>query len=565
MFLMSKTRSREYIADLNLGHFLVRSSPVESLLHSDSSTSVEVLERLEQLKCAVVRCFRAPCQDDALPQHVQLAHFSAAQLLKNLFRHYATPTASILLLPNRYANSVWTRALKWAFKWRSVHLKSLSEFHRTSLEARQVYLQGEDSLLLLLTHPVQDCRVNWRENTYDRAAFSVAVAHYLAKHEQLWHPLEQQPTTVAKWLELAERQYQIYFENGAETTHFVYGITLWKRGVVKDYLFSPGSKVRYLRWRSEKMPELSHRTRLVAWGQKRPRFADHCHMATMEDGFIRSIGLGSDYNLPRSLVIDRKGIYYNYQSESDLFRLLRETRITDTQRSQAQWVREQLVNQGLSKYNAVASHQSAERYVSGNKKNILVIGQVDDDASIACSTDAVRSCQELIIAARLSSPDAHLIYRPHPDVVAGNRASPIDPKVLEKNVDVVVTEVSTVSLLSVVQEVHTMTSTVGFEALLRKLPVYCYGMPFYAGWGLTMDALRCESRARALDLDTLTYVTLLKYPRYIDLESGLFIEAKDLITQLTRELGSVAYQAGNGHRGRRVVKKYINIAKASLT
>lgn len=32
-----------------------------------------------------------------------------------------------------------------------------------------------------------------------------------------------------------------------------------------------------------------------------------------------------------------------------------------------------------------------------------------------------------------------------------------------------------------------MTSTLGFEALLRGKPVTCLGMPFYAGWGLTRD------------------------------------------------------------------------------
>ena len=38
----------------------------------------------------------------------------------------------------------------------------------------------------------------------------------------------------------------------------------------------------------------------------------------MEDGFIRSVGLGSDFNWPYSLVLDEKGIYYDPSRPSGL-------------------------------------------------------------------------------------------------------------------------------------------------------------------------------------------------------------------------------------------------------
>ena len=44
-------------------------------------------------------------------------------------------------------------------------------------------------------------------------------------------------------------------------------------------------------------------------------------------------------------------------------------------------------------------------------------------------------------------------------------------------------------LLGIVDEVHTLTSLTGFEALLRGIEVHAYGGPFYAGWGLTMIGL----------------------------------------------------------------------------
>lgn len=64
------------------------------------------------------------------------------------------------------------------------------------------------------------------------------------------------------------------------------------------------------------------------------------------------------------------------------------------------------------------------------------------------------------------------------------------------------------------KELHTITSLSGFEALIRGIPVHCYGLPFYAGWGLTRDLFKCERRTRILDLEILIYVSLVEYASY---------------------------------------------------
>jgi capsular polysaccharide export protein len=38
-------------------------------------------------------------------------------------------------------------------------------------------------------------------------------------------------------------------------------------------------------------------------------------------------------------------------------------------------------------------------------------------------------------------------------------------------------------LINQVNEVWTMTSLLGFEALIRGKSVTCLGLPFYCGWG----------------------------------------------------------------------------------
>ena len=58
-------------------------------------------------------------------------------------------------------------------------------------------------------------------------------------------------------------------------------------------------------------------------------------------------------------------------------------------------------------------------------------------------------------------------------------------------------------LISRVDEVHTITSLVGLNALLQKKIVFTYGMPYYAGWGLTHDKHQCPRRKRKLSIEEL--------------------------------------------------------------
>jgi capsular polysaccharide export protein len=72
-------------------------------------------------------------------------------------------------------------------------------------------------------------------------------------------------------------------------------------------------------------------------------------------------------------------------------------------------------------------------------------------------------------------------------------------------------------VLAVVQEVWTMTSLLGFEALIRGLPVTCLGAPFYAGWGLTRDLGPVPDRRSARpSVSALAHAVLIAYPRYHD-------------------------------------------------
>ena len=83
-----------------------------------------------------------------------------------------------------------------------------------------------------------------------------------------------------------------------------------------------------------------------------------------------------------------------------------------------------------------------------------------------------------------------------------------------------------------VDSIHTMTSLVGFEGLLRKKKVYTYGLPFYAGWGLTEDAIQIDRRHRVLSLSELVFGALIQYPTYISMQSKMYSNPEQIVDEL---------------------------------
>jgi capsular polysaccharide export protein len=130
-----------------------------------------------------------------------------------------------------------------------------------------------------------------------------------------------------------------------------------------------------------------------------------------------------------------------------------------------------------------------------------------------------------LTAATQANPGARLIYKPHPDVESGLRPGQISDRDLAGLADVVARRADPLSLIAACDEVWTMTSLLGFEALIRGKPVTCLGAPFYAGWGLTRDLGPLPDRRRHADdghplprpdLIQLVHAALIAYPRYFD-------------------------------------------------
>lgn len=307
---------------------------------------------------------------------------------------------------------------------------------------------------------------------------------------------------------------------------YVYQFPYWKHPVVKQCF--PASRVVFV----ESVTKLPENAVLVLWGV-RPLpegVAAGVRVWRMEDGFLRSVGLGADLVRPMSWIVDRQGIYYDATQVSDLEQLLAETKFDASLLAKASALRARVVASGLTKYN-VGSRRWLRPAHAG--RVILVPGQVESDASLAFGAPGERTNIGVLRAVRLAHPDAYVLYKPHPDVFARLRAEGQNEQSAHRWCDEVVTDVAMGDLLAVVDEVHVMTSLAGFEALLRGKPVTCYGQPFYAGWGLTQDVMSLARRSRRLSLDELVAGALMLYPLYLSRDGKRLIAPEQALDELS--------------------------------
>ncbi len=257
--------------------------------------------------------------------------------------------------------------------------------------------------------------------------------------------------------------------------------------------------------------------RQMVWAGKSTPFLEKFGVVRVEDGFIRSKGLGAELIPPLSLVLDDLGIYYDPTGESRLERLIAASvDLPDGARLRAEKLIAQITKAGLSKYNIGDTPDLA---ATPKGRRILVPGQVEDDASIKLGAGEINTNVGLLEEVRRINPAAVILYKPHPDVEAGLRPGAVENA--SEIADVVLSKVDPIAVLDHVDEVWTMTSLLGFEALLRGKAVTCLGTPFYAGWGLTDDrTMPLPRRSASPDLVALVHAVLIDYPRYFDPVTG---------------------------------------------
>ena len=354
------------------------------------------------------------------------------------------------------------------------------------------------------------------------------VAAALIRYPRYYNPVLGKRCEVEEAIALIVQQYQPAVDNNQQyKSLYLVGFSLWKRAFMQRFCGHLAVRLKFV---NKPPPKLQSNEQVLVWGAKYPELNN---VIRVEDGFIRSNGLGSNLCRPSSLSIDPLGIYFDSRSPSQLEQLLNNNELGKAELKRGQTLIASLKSNGVSKYNVGTT--AVFKPPVTTKPIILVVGQVDGDASILTGSAQIRSNEALLWAVREARPDAYIIYKPHPDVVAGYRGGVISEACQAQCVNSQVVGLSLPGLFPHIAEMHTMTSLSGFEALVQGVSVVTWGQPFYAGWGLTQDMNPPARRERKLDLATLVFHTLVSYPRYLDWSTGLWAGPEQIIELMARQ------------------------------
>ena len=264
----------------------------------------------------------------------------------------------------------------------------------------------------------------------------------------------------------------------------------------------------------------------------------------LEDGFIRSIGLGVHGSPSFSLVEDDVGIYYDATAPSKLENILNtydfasDEILMQTAKKAMSLIKEH----HISKYNNAldVSDEFRLKYsldagsASGMMK-VLIVAQTAGDSSLEYGLAEKFTTKQIISDAMSENQNASVYIKIHPDVLSGKKSSDIAVDDIPDNCTVIDEDVNPISLLKLFDKVYTKTSGMGMEALVLGLEVVCYGMPYYAGWGVTEDRQNCDRRVRELSVEELFAGAYIRYTRYYNPYTKKSSDIIDTIKEIVKQ------------------------------
>lgn len=343
--------------------------------------------------------------------------------------------------------------------------------------------------------------------------------------------------------ELAIRSKRI-FENNSLNVYFI-GFSPWKnfmKKIFKDHetTFLP-RRLSYIRFKLlySKIFSLSGNFLVFSWGYKLPRFAIKYFKKIgkkvyfVEDGFIRSIGLGSSKEPPLSITVDSSAVHFDAKKKSDLESILssydfrKDTKLMNRAKSNI----ETIVKYGISKYNCYSKVDVNELEISSFKKNILIVAQVQSDDSIKYGSDGSVSNESLLALAIKENPGANIFYKPHIDL-----REPLNPNKYNDCCTFLECDYPVLDLLHNIDHVYTITSLLGFECLIRGIKVTTLGCPFYSGWGLTDDRYKNFRRVRELSVEEVFAGAYILYPIYLNPRNFEISSIEEVLNYLIKKL-----------------------------
>ena len=373
---------------------------------------------------------------------------------------------------------------------------------------------------------------------YERPASSLLplVHAALIQYPTYMHPDTQQSCEVEDIIDFLQAHFMARALRCEKLV--VHDVSLWKRSFIPEFIAESAAKLNYASGAVGSGLLNSGVGQHLLWGMKSPGLGQKNTVWRMEDGFIRSVGLGADLRRPTSLIVDDLGIYYNGQQASRLEVLLNNCALNDYEYRRAQALLTLIQKNAITKYNVESTRSDDLARLQENARGcdiILVTGQFQQDLSMQYGALDIKTNMALLKKVSQQFPKAFIIYKEHPDVYSGVRPGKLEAAAVLQYANEYVTDINITTLFSISDRVCTICSLSGFEALLRGIKVSTYGLPFYAGWGLTDDHYDISRRKRTINLLELVYVSLVLYPRYVNWQTRVLATPESVIQQLSIE------------------------------
>ena len=251
-------------------------------------------------------------------------------------------------------------------------------------------------------------------------------------------------------------------------------------------------------------------------------------VVTLEDGFLKSYAPGKT-EPAHSYVVDRTGIYFDATRPSDLPALI-EQGVSQEQSERALSTLNFIRRHRLSKYNNSPLRLLSESGLPSGKPFVLVIDQVPGDASIAGALADEARFGAMLEHARGHYPDAVIAARTHP--AAGDR-SPVINAARRLGIEISVPgRMNPWPLIEEADAVYTVSSQLGFEALMAQTTVHAFGVTYYSHRGLTVDHCEAPAPRSPATLEQVFHAAYIGYSSYLDLHDRQPVEIERALDQI---------------------------------
>lgn len=267
-------------------------------------------------------------------------------------------------------------------------------------------------------------------------------------------------------------------------------------------------------------------------------FRDDSNVLLCEDGFLKSADTWANFNIPAkfregcSLTVDPYGFYFDATKSTLIERMLNDPDlvICDEEIKRARSLINVIVENKLTKYN----HQDCSDFFIGTpgRRKVLVVDQSYGDFSIRNGWASEDTFSQMLSDAINDNPEADIIVKTHPDTMTGIKKGYYQNIKEKGNVIRLTTPVNPYSIINLCDKVYVCSTQFGFEALLANKEVHVYGMPFYAGWGVTIDKLDNPRRTRTRTVEEIFYIFYVLYTKWYNPKKRHVCEIEEAIDWL---------------------------------